>query len=566
MANARPGQGLIAHWPFADDCEEQVGGLVTRNRGVELSGSGPRGESGAAVFSGDGAFLEAEDHPALHVGSGEFTVAAWVRAAADNGDVVGDLVSKFDPDTRRGLQLSIVTNSGVTSTAQSNYRNLHFGIDAGMDPEWTDRGRPGNAVFVTALTVAQGKLYAGTLETGADEMGRLWRYGDDGTWLDLGNPVGCNVVHTVAEFDGGLYAGFGRYIGQSSDLDETRNTTPGGQVYGLEPDGRWVYCGHPGAEDATPEEAQTAGFANHVHAKTPDEVASTGFSTGKADDVLALTTYQGRLYCTSNHRRGAFVYQGGEDWRYIGPDHRLLSFTVYRGRLYTLVNGGMVYRYEGGAEWSYCGRPEGSIQTYSAATHAGRLYVGTWPEGQVHRYEGGEAWVGVGSEGRVGFEREIMGMALYNGKVYLGSLPMANVWRMDGDQFTFVGNLDTTPTTLRRVWSMAVYRGELFAGTLPSGRVYSAAAGQLASWDQAFPDGWHQVTAVRDRTGLRLYVDGKQVATSPPPGTRAFDLSNDSPLRIGFGPHDCFRGRISDLRLYGRSLDTPEIERLATNG
>ena len=218
-----------------------------------------------------------------------------------------------------------------------------------------------------------------------------------------------------------------------------------------------------------------------MHAKTPDEVASTGFSTGKADDVLALTTYQGRLYCTSNHRRGAFVYEGGEDWRYIGPDHRLLSFTVYRGRLYTLVNGGMVYRYEGGAEWSYCGRPEGSIQTYSAATHAGRLYVGTWPEGQVHRYEGGEAWVGVGSEGRVGFEREIMGMALYNGKVYLGSLPMANVWRMDGDQFTFVGNLDTTPTTLRRVWSMAVYRGELFAGTLPSGRVYSATAGQLGS-------------------------------------------------------------------------------------
>ena len=38
------------------------------------------------------------------------------------------------------------------------------------------------------------------------------------------------------------------------------------------------------------------------------------------------------------------------------------------------------------------------------------------------------------------------------------------------------------------------------------------------------------------------------------------------PLQIGFGPHDCFRGRISDLRLYGRSLDTTEIERLATNG
>jgi hypothetical protein len=42
-----------------------------------------------------------------------------------------------------------------------------------------------------------------------------------------------------------------------------------------------------------------------------------------------------------------------------------------------------------------------------------------------------------------------------------------------------------------------------------------------------------------------------------------FDLSNDKPLEIGFGAHDHFNGKLSDVRLYGRSLSSDEIERLA---
>src|SRR6185295_17840162 len=97
-------------------------------------------------------------------------------------------------------------------------------------------------------------------------------------------------------------------------------------------------------------------------------------------------------------------------------------------------NGGPVYRYEGGSSWAFCGCPPGSTQTYGAVTSEGRLYVGTWPEGDVHRY---------------------------NGKVYVGSLPMANVWRMDAERFRFVATLDAAPAPLRRVWAMAVYQGRL---------------------------------------------------------------------------------------------------------
>jgi Concanavalin A-like lectin/glucanases superfamily len=543
--SSRHDGGLFAQWPFSSDTQPTGVALGVRNHGVQVAGPGPGPGMGAAVFDGRGAYLEVADHPALQWGAREFTVAAWIHTRAEDGDVVGDLIAKFDLETRTGVHLGILTSTGVTSTAQPNYRNVQFGIDDGRQPlRWDDCGRPGQAVLIAALRVAGSRLYAGTLETGTGERGRLWRYEGDRRWVDLGNPVGCNVVHAVAEFEGALYCGMGRFMGEGSALGELPNRTPGGQVYRVTPDGDWTCCGHPGAEDATPEDVTTVGYAS-----------------GKADDAFALTVYGGRLYCVSNHRRGAFVYEGDARWRYVGPDERILSLTIHRGALYALINGGSVYRYEdGGSEWVYCGVPAGATQTYGAVTSEGRLYVGTWPEGEVHRYEGGETWTCLG---RVGYEREIMGMALYNGKVYVGSLPMANVWRMDGERFTFLDTLDTAAAPLRRVWAMAVYQGKLFAGTLPSGRVHSLEAGKMATWDRTFPAGWHHVAAVRDESRLRLFVDGAPVAASTAfdPGT--YDLRNARPLTIGFGVNDYFAGRMSDLRLYNRGLDPAEVARVA---
>lgn len=535
-------RGLIGHWPFTQDVRDHsTSELMTVNHGVE-PGITVAGRTGAR-FNGLDAYLEVENHPALQSGRGDFSCAGWVYVDETFGDVVGDILSKWDPDTRTGWQLSLVTNGGVTSTTQSNYRQLCFGTDAGrLDPAWTHCGRPGNAVLISALRVSNGRLYAGTLETGVNEQGHVWRYESDGKWTDFGNPSGCNLVHSITEYDDDLYCGVGRYNCAGSALGETLNQTPGGMVYRLDADGAWIYCGHPGAEDAVPEETLVEGY-----------------ETGKADDVLSLTVYEGRLYCASNHRRGAFVYEGDERWSYIGPHERILSFTVYHGRLYALINGGPVYRYEVGTDWTFCGHPEGSTQTYSTVTCAGELYVGTWPEGEIFRYQGGEAWHNIG---RVGFEREIMGMVSYNGKVYIGSLPMANVWRMDGHDYAFVGSLDTTPAPLRRVWTMAVYQGRLFAGTLPSGRVWSIQAGQMATWDQTFPVGWHHVAAIREGGILSLYVDSNRVAASAEPDTETDDISTRHPLRIGFGAYDYLNGILSDIRLYNRALQPHEVQSL----
>lgn len=544
MSTALSHSSLIAHWPLQKNTEDcGPARLRAINHNVRFAPS-PRDGKNLAQFNGQDSFLEILDHPALCWADSDFSVAAWIETEAST-DVVGDIISKFDGSTRRGWSLNVVTNTGVTSTAQANYRNLHFGVDSGVQSEkWQDCGRPGNAVLIYSLATINGLLYAGTFEKEAGQTGHVWRYEGNGKWVDCGaNPDGSNAVPSVIGFEGEIYCSTGRYNPVGSRLGPPQNTLPGGHVYRIESDGTWVDCGQPGHEDATPESTYVEGY-----------------ETGKADEVCGLTVYRGQLYATSFHRRGAFVYEGGQNWKYIGPDERLMSFVVYRDRLYTLVNGGPVMRYEGGQEWTHCGTPGHSEQTYAAATYKGDLLVGTWPECEVQRYEGEDRWKNLG---RVGYEREVMAMALYNAKVYVGTLPMANVFRLEEGEATFVGNLDNSSDVfLRRVWSMAVHDGKLFAGTLPSGRVLSFEAGRLASHNSALPAGRHHVAAVRHGSTLRLYLDGKQVAQSSSFRAEDFDLNNERTLKIGFGPHQFFSGAMSDLRLYRCALTGADLEQL----
>ena len=115
----------------------------------------------------------------------------------------------------------------------------------------------------------------------------------------------------------------------------------------------------------------------------------------------------------------------------------------------------------------------------------------------------------------------------------------------------------------RRVWTMAVFDGQLFAGTLPSGHVWRMRAGQVATLDRELPSGWHHLAAVRQGGLVRLYLDGKPVASVGEVGGPALDLSNELPLSIGSGPHDYFLGAMSDLRLYGRALTEAQVAALA---
>jgi hypothetical protein len=540
-----PNTELIAHWPLTDDFRDIKSTFTaTTNHNVALapSLSGPSRQ--VAHFNGRDSFLEVPAHPALNWGNDKFSISLWIETDGQS-DVIGDLLSRYDSVARRGWNLQVVTNTGVTATAQSNYRHLQFGIDNAASPAaWQDCGRPGNAKYVCSLATIQGRLYAGTFELEADQTGHLYCYEGNGQWTDCGaTPDGSNAMPSTVFFDGAIHCSTGRYNPVGSRLGPPKNTAPGGHVYRIEADGQWIDCGVPGGKDAVPESTPTSGY-----------------ETGKADQATGLTVFQGQLFATSLHRRGAFVYQGGKDWKYIGPDERLMTFTVYRDQLYALGNGGPVYRYNGDNNWVFCGRPGGQDQIYSAATHKGELLIGTWPDCLVMRYDGDENWTDFG---RVGYEMEVMAMALYNSKIYFGTLPMGNVWRLDDNDYAYIGNLDNSPEVyLRRVWSMAVYQGKLFAGTLPSGHVLSFESGHMATHDHTLPAGRHHVAAVRDGDTLRLYLDGEEVAQSSSFNAADFDLNTEENLKIGFGSHQYFKGAMSDVRLYRGALSPAEIRSL----
>lgn len=517
--------GLVACWPLREDARDEGGTHHGDARGIRF-------QNGAAHFDGRAAHIEVPPHDRFGPGTGDFSIALQINTAAILDHVLGDIISTFDPGPRRGINLCLMNYAGVTS-AQSNYRNLFFGVDNGrIDESWTDCGRPGSNLMVWALCVHDGDLYAGTFETGGDEAGHVYRYLGDTEWEDCGAPAPSNAVTSLAEFEGKLYAAASHYRSSGSSIAESENETPGGAVYRHEGGTDWTYCG----------------------------------TLDNPEAIFGLVNYRGALYASSMYAPpGVFRYEGGTTWKYCGHSGgRIAAMTVHRGSLYGSGYDAEfpgVYRYAGGEQWENCGAPPGVTQSYSFAQHFGELYLGTWPGGRVFRYDGDMGWE---DTGRLSEEEEVMGMAVYNGKLYGGTLPLAEVHRYDGDgAWTNTGRLDHTPDVrYRRAWSMAVYQGKLFCGTLPSGHVYSISAGACVTHDRALAPGWRSIAAVRRGNRMELHVDGRGVAHNEQ-SAGAIDLSGDSPLRIGFGAHDYFNGAMKNLRWYNRALSAAEVGQLA---
>ncbi|HOS74287.1 MAG TPA: hypothetical protein P5037_06055 [Candidatus Paceibacterota bacterium] len=523
---------LLAHWKLTKD-------------GRDASGNGNHGTPHAvrfataehrksAQFDGRQSWLEVPPSPSLRLGTGDFTLAAWVRlpAEAEQDDVFGDIVSRFDPATRRGFNFRISLNAGVT-TSQANARTVHFGIDDGrLEPHWTDHGRPGEAVLIFGLATHDGELYAATCEPEPGRAGRVYRFGGGTNWVDCGPPAPCNAVSALAEFQGALYSGVSRYRLAGSALPESPNTNAGGKVFRYRGGQAWEDCGPlPGSET-----------------------------------VGGLVVYRGQLYASALYPpAGFFRFEGGRRWTALPtPGRRVLALCVYDGQLFaSSYDEAHVFRFDG-TGWTDCGQvgPLENTQTYSFAIYEGRLCVGTWKTGRVYGYRGDHNWEDLG---RLGGELEVMGMLVHNGMLYAGSLPLAEVYRLDRPgNWRPVGRLDQTPkVTYRRAWTMSEFQGRLFCGTLPGGRVFSLEAGRNVTHDRALSPGWHHLAARRGGGRLALYLDGQRVAVSARFDSAPYDLALAQPLKIGFGPNDYFRGSLRDLRLYDAALTERRIAGLA---
>lgn len=515
---------LVAHWPLTADGKD-VSGNGLNAVATDVTFDAKEG----ATFNGRTSFLEVPHTDTLNPGTADFAVSLWVHTEAVLDDTLGDLMTKYDPVTRKGVNFGLMNYHGVVC-GQSNYRNLFFGVDDGAEPApWKHVGRPGNAIYPMAMCVYKGELYTGTFEMGKNEAGHLYRYKGDDQWEDCGSPFPSNAVSALAVHEGELYVAASHYRSRGSSLGDSENDLHGGRVYRFKGKDQWEDCG----------------------------------KLGESEAIYGLVTYKGKLYGSSLYApAGLFRYDGGTTWTDVGnPGGRVEALGVHNGQLLGAgfdLNYGGVYRFDDPG-WTDMGTPPDTTQCYGFMQYEGNLFVASWPTGKVFELGAPGEW---SDRGQLGDEKESMGMAVYNGKIYGGTLPLAQVYRYDGGtNWTNTGRLDQTPDVkYRRAWSMAVYDGKLFCGVLPSGGIHSYEAGKALSHDEEMPAGWVHLVAQRSDGTLSLYLNGEKVEEKSDGG---LDVNNSAPLRIGLGQHDYFNGRMKDVRLFGGALGAEEVKALA---
>ncbi len=547
-ARGKRAQNLTGYWPLRGDARDQSG---HGNHGI-VHGSGAR----EGNFDGRSTYIEIPPSASLNLAHSDFTLSAWVWAAPDTEDVLGDVLTQFDPVRRRGFNLSLKASAGGYSS-HGDDRQVFFGIDDGRMSEWEDCGRPSatSNYISNSLTVFHGDLYAANTDAVREEdWSRVFRYGGGQLWEDCGRVgsrkargVGPMIVHRDH-----LYAASWNYDWTRVGVvkrDEPPYEADFCRVYRYAGGARWEDCGQP----------------------------------GRCRRLFGLASFRGRLYVTAEDGR-CYVHDGDRTWTECGhfPNYGH-PLGVHNGRLYAgVLNPAGVWEYDGQA-WKALGNPQGAElrcnQIHALQTFRGKLHVTTWPEGHVVRLDANNRWTDCG---RLGDAIEINGLVSYNGKFYGGSIPRSEIFRYDdGTAWTSVGRflnpadyVFKNPNEWARVTSLTVYGGKLFAsmGSCTSshrdapadfrGRVYAMQAGHCVSHDRDLGSGWRHLTAVRRSDRLELFMDGEKTTESGARNGGSFDLASSQPFLIGSGETDYFSGKIHDVRVYRTALATEEIGRL----
>ncbi|MBI4028597.1 MAG: LamG domain-containing protein [Verrucomicrobia bacterium] len=559
-------RSLLAHWPLRGDARDRLG----RHHGTAHQvtfGKGPTGSANsAAVFNGRDSSLEIPDASELRFSNRDFSIALWARCHTPMRGVFGDLLSKFDPAARCGVNLSVAGSSPAYS-AMSDTRHAHFGIDDGYLGEWEDCGKPcPSSSLISNLVVFDGALYAGIADAdNPQDAAHVFRWAGGAEWTDcgrLGNDPNHLAVMSLLVHGGKLYAGTGI----------------------------WDWIRAQTGDAGQPRAAATRAFVYEGGVSWRD----LG-QVGDGSRMFTMASFQGELYVGLDRvGRGRCFKLAGSGWGDCGmPDNdNLECLQPMGGTLYAATHR-KFFRYAGAQNWlPFAIQPHGITQIHCLQVFGGRLHAGTWPQGFVLRYEGGDHWVNTGrlgippglgtsdDQGHITEINEVMDLVVHNGKLYAGVIPKAQVYRyeMDG-HWTLLGSLASRPdynqqitASWNRVTCFATHQGRLFAGTGSCrgracdadpdgtlGRVCAAQAGLMVSHERDIGGDWTHLAAVRQGRQLRLYVNGRLSASSTAPAGNCFELSNTQPLRIGFGPQSSFDGTIADVRLYGEAITESEL-------
>ncbi len=488
---------------------------------------------------------------------GDFTLSLRVEVPADRAGAAGGLAAKFDPASRTGFSLSAISSAGGYNGPGDELR-LSFGIDAGTEPRWFDRGRPSpTSNYVSnSLTVFDGALHAATSDApAAADRGHVYRHLGGTEWQDLGQ-VGREGAHGV----GPLIVHRGALFAATWNYDWTRvhdEDLAACHVYRYEAPGRWQDCGQP----------------------------------GDARRIFSLASYRGDLLAMGDDST-VHVHRGEGRWELV---QRFDTFahpaSVHDGRLVLgMLQPATVHAFDG-SDWDDLGNPIGDParcdEIHTLATFHGALHAGTWPLGRVARWDAaGRRWR---QTGRLGDSSEVMALNVYNGKLYSSTIPRAEVFRYERDgswtslrrlfdppgwRPVLVRNMGTPEGFERhrewtRITSLTQHDGLVFAsvGSCTSaavdapadvrGTVHAFGTGVVATTPRTLEPGRHHVAAVRRGGTLSIYVDGRETATAT--GTVTGSIGTVAPLRVGEDEAGRYAGAIDDFHTFDRALDGREI-------
>ncbi|MFC1574190.1 LamG domain-containing protein [Candidatus Latescibacterota bacterium] len=567
MTKSTLDQGLIGYWKLVNDCKDYSSlGNHGCNHGVEFTEMSTKSKHAkTAAFDGTGSYIKVPHSDSLSFGTGDFTLSVYVKCRCETAEIIGDIISTYDPGSRKGINLSISAQTSVYSSV-SDVRSVYFGIDNASVGTWEECGKPSPTnTAITNLVVYKGELYAG-ISDAVDPLDacRVFRYEGGTSWSDCGRitpDLTQLSVHSMIVHKGDLYAGTGvwDWLKLESGYSETLEST---RLYRYEGGQKWHDCG----------------------------------LTCEGDRVFSLASYRGNLFASDDGKLHSsnFIsrwYRCDDDnnWHVSNvpmPDRIswFLSMIVYHGNLYASSRK-HVYRYDGGTQWSFVGDlSEGYNvrQIHTMGIYCGDLYAGTWPEGRFFRYDGGQNWADCGFAGidiKNQQINEINDMIVYNGKLYVGVIPKGEVWRYESEkEWSCIQQLVNNPqynpediTSWGRVLSMTQFRGRMYAGTASvngrahenpvtdAGSVFSIETGKCVSYDHDIGSDWKHIVAVREQGCLKLYIDGVLNASSTAFHQGDYDVANNKPLLIGFGAEDYFMGCMNELRIYDRVLSEQEI-------
>jgi hypothetical protein len=573
---------LIAHWPLANHTGDVKGRFQPAIASdVALGEVGPTGRSGtAAAFNGRSSVIELPLDANIELADRPFTFACWAKLSPNITTAYGEIFSQFHIERRCGVSLRI-SSSSPGYNGLSDVRQVHFGIDNAIDSPWIDHGKPWPSnTLVSTLTVFRGQLYTGIADAeGVHDSPSIFRFRGGRDWEFCGrlptDPL-TRSVQSMVVHKNRLYAGTGNWDWTRAKRGQCGNA----ELFVYDGGTSWHRCGL---------------FPN-------------------AFRVSCLGSYNGMLYagCDDGH---VWCYddelpeeQAWTDCGQMNGHNRANAMIPFRRQLYVAPHGAC-FSYSGQpGQWTHVGglreKPKNKIgdpsfygenQTHCLRVYDSALWAGLWPQGKVVKWESDGHWSDCGTLGIDPSHQinEVNELTVYSGKLYAGLLPLGEVYRHDqADRWKMLRRLVHNPDfrvedpwSWSRVPCMTVFGGRLFAGTsschgradvltpgltsLASeqcGRVHSFEAGRNACFDEDLVDGWHHITAVRDFTELRLYIDGRLAVTSRPYDERDFNAPSGVPLKIGQGPQNFFDGMLADVRVYNGVITPKELASISSTG